>query len=68
MKDVVNRLHGEVLLNFDDKKVYIFLIRLQEIDRIVALANQNFIVFTWEKLSEFTVVNCRVFKFERSIQ
>lgn len=39
MKDAMNGVHGEVVLDFDDEEVDIFLIGLKEVDGVIAFTN-----------------------------
>lgn len=39
MENRVNGLHLEVLLDLDNEEVYHLLVRLQQVDRVVALAD-----------------------------
>jgi hypothetical protein len=53
MKDLVYFGHGKVLLDFNDEEVDHFLIRLQQVDRILALADEDFCLLAGQKLGVF---------------
>lgn len=55
MEYLVDFGHREVLLHFDDEEVDHFLIRLQQVDGVLAFAYENFSLFAWQKLSVFFV-------------
>ena len=61
-------MHGETLLDFDHKKVYIFLISLQQIDRVLAFHDQNFARTVGEEFSELCILNGDVIEFKGTIE
>ena len=57
MEDCVDLMHREALFDFNDEEVDGLFITLQDIDWIVALADEYFIFLGWEEFSEFTVTD-----------
>jgi hypothetical protein len=64
MEYLVDLGHREVLLHFDDEEVDHFLIRLQQVDGVLAFAYENFSLFARQKLSVFFVDDGGVPKLE----
>ena len=58
MENCINRLHRESFFNFDNEKVDNLFITLKNINWVVTFTDQNLILFTWEKLSKFSIKNC----------
>jgi hypothetical protein len=57
MEDGINLMHGEALFDFDDKEVNGLLITLEDVDRIVALTDEDLIFLRGEEFSEFSVTD-----------
>ena len=67
MENGINGLHREGLLNLNDEKVDHFLIRLQQVDRVIALANQNLTILAGQKLDELLMYQGRVPELEGTV-
>ena len=55
VKDLVDLGHREVLLHLDDEEVYHLLIRLEEVDWVLALADEDFCLFAGQEFGIFFV-------------
>ena len=51
MEYLVDLGHGEVLFHLNNEEVNHFLIRLQQIDRVLTLTDENFCLLTGEEFS-----------------
>ena len=67
MENVVDGLHGEGLLHLDDEEVDHFFIRLQQIDGVVALADQNLSLLVGQEFGVFFVDYRGVLEFEGGV-
>ena len=67
MENGVNRLHGEVFLDFYDEEVDHFFVRLQEVYRVVALTDEDLAVFARDELEKLLVDDRHVPEFEGTI-
>ncbi len=67
MKDSVNGLHGEGLLDLNNEKVDHFLIGLQQVDRIVALADQDLAVLAGQEFDVLFMDEGGVSEFEGAV-
>ena len=68
MEDAIDRLHGKALLDLNDEKVDAFLVALQKIYRVVALTDQNLILFAREELRELIIGDGSAAIFERRVE
>lgn len=55
MKDLVYFGHRKVLLHLDDEEVYHFFVRLQQVDRVLALTDEDFSLFAGQEFGVFFV-------------
>lgn len=63
----IDWLHGKSVLDFYDEEVDVLLVWLQEIDRIVALADEDLIVFVWDELGIMLMIDSGVLELEGGI-
>lgn len=67
MENVVDGLHREGLLHLDDEEVDHFLIRLQQVDGVVALADQDLSLLVGQELRVLFVDDGGVFELEGGV-
>lgn len=67
MKNVVDGLHREGLLHLDDEEVDHFLIRLQQVDGVVALTDQDLSLLVGQELRVLFVDDGGVLELEGGV-
>lgn len=67
VEDGVDRLHGKIFLHFDYEEIDHLLIRLKEVDGIVAFTDEYFAFLAGYELEEFFVDDGGVSKFEGAV-
>lgn len=60
MENLVDLGHGEVFFHLNNEKVDHFLIRLQQIDRVLTLAYEDFCLFTGKEFSVLLVNDAKM--------
>lgn len=67
MEYLVDLGHGEIFFHLNNEKIDHFLIRLQQIDRVLALTDQDFCLFVGEKFCVLLVDNAEMSELERRV-
>lgn len=67
MKDGIDFIHRKVLFNLNDEEIDHLLVRLKQINRIVAFTYENLAVFTRQKFHKFFMNDCRMSELKRTV-
>ena len=67
MEYLVDLGHGEVFFHLNNEKVDHFLIRLQQVDRVLTLTDQDFCLFVGEEFRVLLVDDAEMSELERRV-